>query len=98
SHYSVTIGERNFNVQDAYIRFTGMIATETAEAASKVTSQTITTDQAQSMRMRIKGVSMDEEMAAMLRFQFAFQAASRVFNMIDGMIDRIVNGTGRVGL
>ncbi|MCL1863593.1 MAG: flagellar basal body protein [Defluviitaleaceae bacterium] len=96
-HYSVTIGERSFNVQDAYIRFTGMIATETAEAASKVTTGTITTDQAQSMRMRIKGVSMDEEMASMLRFQFAFQAASRVFNMIDGMIDTIVNGTGRVG-
>jgi flagellar hook-associated protein 1 FlgK len=50
------------------------------------------------MRMAIKGVSMDEELNAMLRFQFAFQAASRVFNMIDQMIDRIVNGTGRVGL
>jgi flagellar hook-associated protein FlgK len=97
-HYSVTIGERNFNVQDAYIRFTGNIATEIAEANSKVTTQTIQTDQAQNMRMAVKGVSMDEEMAAMLRFQFAFQAASRVFNMIDQMIDRLVNGTGRVGL
>jgi flagellar hook-associated protein 1 FlgK len=97
-HYSVQIGQRNFNVQDAYIRFTGDIATEVAEANGKVTSSTIQTDQAQNMRMAIKGVSMDEEMSAMLRFQFAFQAASRVFNMIDQMIDRIVNGTGRVGL
>lgn len=96
--YSVLIGERRFNIQDAYIRFTGNIATETAEAASKVTSQTIQVDQAQNQRMAVKGVSMDEEMAAMLRFQFAFQAASRVFNMIDQMIDRVVNGTGRVGL
>jgi hypothetical protein len=96
--YAVTIGERSFNVQDAYIRFTGNIATEVNEANTKVNTQTITTDQAQNMRMAIKGVSMDEELNAMLRFQFAFQAASRVFNMIDGMIDRIVNGTGRVGL
>jgi flagellar hook-associated protein FlgK len=96
--YSVTIGERSFNVQDAYIRFTGNIAIEIAEANSKVSTQTIQTEQAQNMRMAVKGVSMDEEMAAMLRFQFAFQAASRVFNMIDQMIDRIVNGTGRVGL
>jgi flagellar hook-associated protein 1 FlgK len=96
--YSVLIGERNFNVQDAYIRFTANIATEISEANSMVTTQTIQTDQAQNMRMAIKGVSMDEEMTAMLRFQFAFQAASRVFNVIDSMIDRIVNGTGRVGL
>jgi len=97
-HYSVQIGERSFNVQDAYIRFTGDIATEVAEANSMVTTQTIQTDQAQNMRMAIKGVSMDEELSAMLRFQFAFQAASRAFNAIDSMIDRLINGTGRVGL
>ncbi|MCL2225812.1 MAG: flagellar basal body protein [Defluviitaleaceae bacterium] len=97
SHYSVEVGGRTFNIQDAYMRITGMIATETAEASSKVTTQTIQVDQAQNMRMAIKGVSMDEEMSAMLRFQFAFQAASRVFNVIDSMIDTIVNGTGRVG-
>jgi flagellar hook-associated protein 1 FlgK len=98
SPYAVRIGENNFNVQDAYIRFTGKIATETNEAKDKVKSQTIQVDQAQNMRMAVKGVSMDEEMSAMLRFQFAFQAASRAFNMIDSMIDRLVNGTGRVGL
>lgn len=97
-HYSIQIGNRNFNVQDAYIRFTGYIATDIAEATSKVATQTVQVDQAQSMRMAIKGVSMDEELIAMLRFQFAFQAASRVFNVIDLMIDRLINGTGRVGL
>jgi hypothetical protein len=105
--YAITIGVideygrheiRTFNVQDAYIRMTGEIATETSRASEKVTSYTITTDQAHNLRMSIKGVSMDEEMAAMLRFQFAFQAASRAFNVIDSMIDRLINGTGRVGL
>jgi flagellar hook-associated protein 1 FlgK len=76
----------------------GALATETAEAATKVSAQTIVTQQSHNLRMAIKGVSMDEEMAAMLRFQFAFQAASRVFNVIDSMIDRLINGTGRVGL
>lgn len=97
-HYAVRIGDRLHNVQDAYIRLTGNIATQTAEANSKVTTYTVNTDQAHNRRMSIKGVSMDEEMNAMLRFQFAFQAASRAFNMIDSMIDRLVNGTGRVGL
>jgi flagellar hook-associated protein FlgK len=97
-HYSVLIDGNTFNIQDAYIRFTGKLATEIAEAASKVKTQTIEVDQAHNRRMAIKGVSMDEEMNAMLRFQFAFQAASRAFNVIDSMIDRLINGTGRVGM
>ncbi|MCL2456380.1 MAG: hypothetical protein FWD19_02385, partial [Defluviitaleaceae bacterium] len=97
-HYSVKIGENTFSIQDAYIRFTGQLATEIAEAASKTKTHTIEVEHAHNMRMAIKGVSMDEEMSAMLRFQFAFQAAARAFNLIDSMIDRLVNGTGRVGL
>lgn len=49
-------------------------------------------------RMQMSGVALDEEMAAMLRFQHAFHAAARVFNYVDSMLDRLINGTGRVGL
>jgi flagellar hook-associated protein FlgK len=49
-------------------------------------------------RLSVSGVALDEEMANMLRFQHAFQAASRVFNYIDSMLDKLINGTGRVGL
>ncbi|MCL2048307.1 MAG: flagellar hook-associated protein FlgK [Defluviitaleaceae bacterium] len=98
SFYSVNIAGREYSIQDAYIRFSGLIATEISSAKTNVKSQTIQVEQAQNMRMAVKGVSMDEEMNAMLRFQFAFQAASRAFNVIDSMIDRIINGTGRVGM
>jgi len=96
--YAINIGGRTFNVQDAYIRFIGQIATDVAEANSRVRASTIQVQQADNMRNAVKGVSMDEELNQMLRFQFAFQAASRVFNMIDGMIDTVVNRTGRAGL
>ncbi|MCL1843312.1 MAG: hypothetical protein FWF79_05825 [Defluviitaleaceae bacterium] len=99
SFYAVSIGnDAPTNVQNAYIRFVGTIATETSDSAGKVTTYTINTTHAHSVRMAVKGVSMDEELNAMLRFQFAFQAASRAFNAIDGMIDRLINATGRVGL
>jgi len=98
SNYSVRIGNRSLNVQDAYIRMTNDISTHIHEANTFVTNQTIQTLQADQLRNAIKGVSMDEEMSDMLRFQFAFQAASRVFNVIDGMIDQVINRTGRVGL
>ena len=91
-------GYRRFSVQEAYIRMTGEISTEVREAQDIVNSQTIMVEQAQNNRQRVKGVSMDEEMSSMLRFQFAFQAASRIFNVIDGMIEQVVSRTGRVGL
>jgi len=79
------------NVQDSYIRFTGSIATDIAESNSFVASQTVLTQQADSMRISIKGVSMDEELNAMLRFQFAFQSAARVLNVLDGMIESVIS-------
>jgi hypothetical protein len=95
--YSIQIGGRNFNVQDAYINMTGDLSRRIAEANTFVSAKTIMTIQADNQRHAVKGVSMDEELNSMLRFQHAFQASSRVFNVIDSMIDQIVNGTGRVG-
>jgi flagellar hook-associated protein 1 FlgK len=96
--YGIPHGSEWLGIQDAYIRMTGSIATQISEANSYVRSQTQLVIQTDNMRQSIKGVSMDEELNAMLRFQFAFQAASRVFNVIDGMIDQVVNRTGRVGM
>jgi len=45
----------------------------------------------------ISGVSIDEEMTKLIEAQHAFQAASRMINTIDSMLDRIINGTGLVG-
>jgi len=84
-----------FNIQDSYIRFTGSIATDITEANKFVASQTVLTQQADSLRVSTKGVSMDEELNAMLRFQFAFQSAARVLNVIDGMIETIIGLGGR---
>ena len=87
-------GGRHFNVQDAYIAFTASMSTSIAEANSKVATLQIQVAQSQSLRLSIKGASMDEELNSMLRFQFAFQGASRVFNVIDSMIEAVI-GLGR---
>jgi flagellar hook-associated protein 1 FlgK len=44
------------------------------------------------------GVSLDEEMTNMIKFQHAYAAASRVLSAMDENLDRLINGTGRVGL
>ncbi len=40
------------------------------------------------------GVSLDEEVAFLTFQQKAFAAAARVFNVMDEMVDRLINGTG----
>lgn len=42
-------------------------------------------------RQGISGVSMDEEMADLMKYQRAFEASSRMIGIIDGMLDVVVN-------
>jgi flagellar hook-associated protein FlgK len=89
--YTVEIAGRHHRVQDAYIRMVNQISIDINEALRYVDAQSIQVIQADNRRQAIKGVSMDEELTAMLRFQYAFQAASRVINVLDSMIETIVN-------
>ncbi|WP_354699770.1 hypothetical protein DSM112329_00025 [Paraconexibacter sp. AEG42_29] len=49
-------------------------------------------------RQSVSGVSLDEELTDMLKFQRGYQAASRALSTMDEMLDVLINRTGRVGL
>ena len=49
-------------------------------------------------RDTVSGVSLDEEAANLIRYERAYQAAARVMTAMDEMLDRLINGTGLVGL
>lgn len=55
-------------------------------------------DLAVDRRTQVSGVSMDEEMSNMLRFQHAYNASARVMTAMDEALDMIINRMGRVGL
>jgi flagellar hook-associated protein 1 FlgK len=42
-------------------------------------------------------VSLDEEMANLIKYQQAYGAAARAITAVDEMLDRIINGMGLVG-
>ena len=46
----------------------------------------------------MSGVSLDEEMTNLIKFQRGFQAASRALNTLDDMLELIITRTGRAGL
>ena len=49
-------------------------------------------------RQSVSGVSMDEEMANMIRFQRGYQAAARALTTMDDLLNTLINSTGRVGM
>lgn len=54
-------------------------------------SQTATVDSIDYSREQIQGVSSDEELSNMIRFQNAYNAASRYINVVDDMLEHIIN-------
>ena len=49
-------------------------------------------------RSSTSGVSMDEEMTNLIRYQRGYQASARAMSTIDEMLDVLINRAGRVGL
>ncbi|WP_168123430.1 flagellar hook-associated protein FlgK [Paenibacillus sp. HB172176] len=89
----------NKNTVDAFFRsVVGQLGVQSAEAARTQSNQQVIVDQVESRRQSVSGVSLDEEMSNLIKFQQAYNAAARNMTMIDEMLDRIINGMGRVGL
>jgi len=48
-------------------------------------------------REQVSGVSLDEEMMAMIKYQHLYQAAAKLVNVIDGIYDTVINRLGQAG-
>lgn len=68
-----------------------------AAARAEATANTLVTA-VDDRRQSVDGVSLDEEMTNLIRFQRGYQASSRTMTTIDEMLDQLINRTGRVGL
>jgi flagellar hook-associated protein 1 FlgK len=66
-----------------------------AQAADRrASAQTSVTNDVDSARQAQTGVNLDEEMTNLMSYQRAYQAASRVINVVDSTLDTLINHTG----
>lgn len=83
---------------DDYLRaFVGDLGTRSNTAIQNVNNFADLTDAANMRRQEVSGVSLDEELSDMIRFQHAYNAAARNMTTVDEMLDRVINGMGIVG-
>jgi flagellar hook-associated protein 1 FlgK len=83
---------------DVYSRFVTRVGTEVADARRATRNATTLSDSIEDRRQSASGVSLDEEMTNLIRFQRGYQAAARAMSTTDEMLDVLINRTGRVGL
>lgn len=95
--YKAIDGLDGMTSDDYYRDIISNLGVDAAEAANGMESQGILLSQIDNNRKAISGVSLDEEMADMLKYQHSYEANTRVVNAIDEMIENIINRMGIVG-
>lgn len=86
--------KKSSNFVDYYGDLVSQVANTGSVYGSILTNQQETVDSTFSAREQIIGVSQDEELTNMVKYQNAFNAASRYVNVIDEMLEHIINTLG----
>jgi flagellar hook-associated protein 1 FlgK len=88
----------NTTIDGSYKAFVAKVGGDLNNATRMQTNAQVLTDSVENRRQSVQGVSMDEEMSNLVRFQRAYQASARAMSTMDEMLDVLINRTGRVGL
>jgi len=92
---SAPILENNSSTfNEYYASLVGLVGVRAGQAADTKESFDLVLEQLEFSRQSVQGVSLDEEMANMIRAQHAYDAAARIILTIDHALGTIVNELG----
>lgn len=95
--YKNDFGSLNTSFDDYFRSEVARIGIVGQEAKEKVVGQKLLVAQISNQREMVMGVSLDEEMANMIRFQHAYNSSARYITTVDEMLDILINRVGLVG-
>lgn len=87
----------DMNIDDYYRDLIMALSLEREESRTIANNQDFLIKSIDEKRKSLSNVSLDEEMADMIKYQHSYSANSRVINAIDEMIETVVNRVGLVG-
>lgn len=90
-------GEKESSFQGHFESVIGKMAVESQESVKLTKNSNVLRSSVDERRMSVSGVSLDEEMTDMIKFQHAYNASARMITLQDEMLDKIINGMGTVG-
>jgi flagellar hook-associated protein 1 len=93
----LSYGEKPATFRAHFESVIGAMAVESQESLRLTQNSGVLRSAVEERRMSVSGVSLDEEMTNMIKFQHAYNASARMITLQDEMLDKIINGMGTVG-
>ncbi len=84
-------------MEEFYNTIVGQVGIDTNKAIQLRESHTLLVEQLENARQSVQGVSLDEEMTQMIKYQHAFDAAARVITTVDQALETVIKNMGVVG-
>ncbi|MFO0778571.1 MAG: flagellar basal body rod C-terminal domain-containing protein, partial [Nitrospira sp.] len=84
-------GLGNTTVFDAYRKTATDLGVSSQVASQRFDAENVRSEQLQTFQSQVSGVSLDEELVNLLRYQRAFQAASRLITVADEMMATLIS-------
>ena len=86
------------SLQDMFLNIGSVLGNDISSTTVVLTSYATTANNLYMDRDSISGVDLNEEAANMMQYQKAYSAACRLMTTLDQALDKLINGTGTVGL
>lgn len=81
--------------QTAYGKLVANVGVKTSEARINASAQSVLVQRASDSMASLSGVNLDEEAAALLKFQQSYQAAARVISVANDIFQTLLNAASR---
>jgi flagellar hook-associated protein 1 FlgK len=82
-------GTASFN--DFFNAMVGSVGSDVRHASVNAEHEAAMVAQLENYRESVAGVSLDEEMINLVKYQHAYEAAARVITTVDEMLDTVLN-------
>lgn len=91
------MGSGSVNLSQFYNGMIAKLGIDAEKANSTTDNQETLINYLEDRQESLAGVSMDEEMANLIKYQNAYNASARYVTAIDELLEKLINGTGTVG-
>jgi flagellar hook-associated protein 1 len=88
----MNIGGMNATIGDFYKGIIGQLGTDVQTAQQSAENAVKMVQQVDNRRQSVSGVSIDEELTNMVRYQQAYNAAARYVSAVNDMLNTLING------
>ncbi|HBC93769.1 MAG TPA: flagellar hook-associated protein FlgK, partial [Pelotomaculum sp.] len=87
----VTIGTATATFENYYQSMVAQVGANVEKADRMLDNQQAISQQIDSLRQSVSGVSLDEELTMVIQINYGYQASARMLSMQDEMLDYLIN-------